>query len=112
VRRLLACWIGVPLLAALCTGCAITPGDGSYGYAGSVGFGLDYYEPWIEPGGAYYGGWGPGYSVAPYRGGERRIDRGPGPAGRRDYRPAPGSRPMPSIPSRHRGGAPGKPRGH
>ena len=108
----MARWIAAGLLVTVWTGCAIAPGDGSFGYAGSVGFGLDYYEPWNEPLGPYYGGWGPGYPVAPYRGGERRIERGHGPGAPRAYRPAPGSRPMPSIPSRPRGSGPGKTREH
>ena len=73
-----------------------------YGYGGvGVGVGIDYYEPY----GSFYGGWGPSYRVGPYRGGERRFDRGPGVA--HHYRSAPPSRPMPSLPSRgHSRGGP------
>jgi hypothetical protein len=68
----------IGLLAILASGCVV--GEGGYGYVGDVGYGLDYYEPY----GVRYGGWGPGYRVAPYRGGEHRS--------------------VPSIPSGSRGG--------
>ena len=51
------------------------------------------------PSGYEYGGWGPGYHVAPPRGGER----GPGRTTPPYYRPEPRSRPVPSIPARPRG---------
>jgi hypothetical protein len=48
-----------------------------------------------------YGDWAPGYRVGPYRdGGHGRGDGGSRP---HSYRPAPASRPMPSIPGRSRG---------
>jgi hypothetical protein len=68
------------------------------GYVGGV-----YVEPGYE-----YGGWGPRYYVAPPRGGEhrsesrgdeRRVEK----SSPRAYRPAPPSRPAPSIPTRPRG---------
>jgi hypothetical protein len=84
---------GTVLVAA--AGCAVT--EGGYGYDGSVGVGVDYYEPF----GFDYGGWGPGYGgVAPYRGGGPRGGSPPG----RSYRPAPSGRAMPSIPSGSRSG--------
>ena len=93
---------------ALLSGCAAPEGDygSGYGYDSGVGvgvgFGVDYYEPY----GAFYGGWGPGYHVAPYyRGGyeERRDFSHPV---QHSYRAAPASRPMPSIPSHARSSAP------
>jgi hypothetical protein len=66
------------------------------GVDGEVGVGYDagYYQPY----GYDYGGWGGGYHVGPGRGGDRRGGQ-PSHA----YRPAPASRPTPSIPSRSRG---------
>lgn len=87
----------IGLFTALLPGCVVT-GDG-YGYAGNVGIGVDYYEPF----GAVYGGWEPGYRVGPARAGGYRPDRG-GNASSHAYRAAPASRPMPSIPSRSRSG--------
>ncbi|HME38755.1 MAG TPA: hypothetical protein VKG63_07315 [Steroidobacteraceae bacterium] len=74
--------------------------DGSVG----VGYAAGYYEPY----GYEYGGWGPGYRVGPGRGGDHRDDRGGGrrpdvPRQSHTYRPAPASRPTPSIPNRSRG---------
>jgi hypothetical protein len=59
-----------------------------------VGYVGGYYEPY----GYEYGGWGGGYRVGPGRGGDRRGDH---PS--HSYRPAPTSRPTPSIPGRPRG---------
>jgi hypothetical protein len=89
----------IGLFTVLLFGC-VAPG----GYGGGVAVGADYYEPF----GVDYGGWGPGYQVAPFRGGYRRPGFvGGGRAPQHTYRPAPASRPMPSIPSRARpsGGA-------
>jgi hypothetical protein len=84
------------LVLALLHACAVE----GVGVDGSVGVGYDagYYEPW----GYDYGGWGGGYRVGPGRGGE---PRGGGPRGGapHGYRPAPSSRPSPSIPARQRG---------
>jgi hypothetical protein len=80
------------LVASLTSGCLV--GGGGYGYDGP-----DYYE---ASGGAY-GGWGPGYYVGPVRGGYGGGGRGERPP-THGYRPAPSSRPMPSIPSQPRGG--------
>jgi hypothetical protein len=91
------CGIGLTVVA----GCAVT----GVGVEGDVGVGYDagYYEPY----GYDYGGWGGAYRVGPGRGGDRRGD-GPHPGGARpSYRPAPASRPTPSIP---RGGGGGGPR--
>jgi hypothetical protein len=60
-----------------------------------VGYVGGYYEPY----GYDYGGWGHGYRVGPGRSGYPRSDR---PS--HSYRPAPASRPTPSIPNRARGG--------
>ena len=89
---------GLALLALLLGSCAVT----GVGVEGSAGYGYDagYYEPW----GYDYGGWGHGYRVGPGRGGDRRGggDRG-GEHQSRPYRPAPESRPTPSIPHGSRG---------
>jgi hypothetical protein len=74
---------------ALVAGCAVS--DGGYGY-GSV----DYYEPY----GFGYGGWGPGYGVAPFRGDHRFV----GFHGAHAFRGAPAGRPMPSLPAGRGGG--------
>lgn len=77
------------LALTIVSSCAVT------GVGATVGVGYDagYYEPW----GYDYGGWGNGYRVGP---GRRGDPRGGHP---RSYRPAPSSRPMPSIPNRPRG---------
>jgi hypothetical protein len=109
--------IGLIGLFAVLTGCA-----SSGGYEGEVGvYGVDYYEPY----GYSYGHWHPRYHVAPPRGGQERRDR---PASAQTapaqtapaqtapvqtapvqsrpstpaYRPAPPSRPAPSIPTKPR----------
>jgi len=81
----------------LLSGC-ILPGGG-YEYGGGD-IGAAYYEPY----GLDYGGWGPGYHVAPYRGGYHRPTSGGGHASARAYRPAPASHSVPSIPSQSRSG--------
>jgi hypothetical protein len=83
LRRRIVSGFGFLLLATLCA--CLVP---DVGYVGGV----------YEPSGSDYGGWGPGYHVAPPRHGERR----PEPPQPRVYRPAPRSRPAPSIPSRPR----------
>lgn len=91
------------LVTILPSGCVV-PGEGygyGYGYDVNVGIGLGYYEPF----GVYYGGWGPGYRVAPYRDGRYRSERGGSPPPHA-YRPAPASRSLPSIPSRSRRSSP------
>ncbi len=77
--------LGFLLLTALYA--CLVPGEG---YVGGV-----YVEPGYE-----YGGWGPGHNVGPPRRGERRVER---PSPPRAYRPAPRSRPAPSIPTRPHG---------
>ena len=49
-----------------------------------------------------HGGWGGGYRVGPGRGGDRRGGDRRGNEPPRSYRPAPASRPTPSIPSHPR----------
>jgi hypothetical protein len=96
-RRLAAAFSGIGLL--ILGACAVT----GVGVDGSVGVGYDagYYEPY----GYDYGGWGGAYRVGPGRGGDRRGG-GPRPGGAgHGYRPAPSSRPTPSIPSGSRGGS-------
>jgi hypothetical protein len=98
VKARLVRWSGLVLLAglsaALLSACAVT--EGGYAYTPEVRIGLDYYEPW--PGD--YGAWGPGYRVGPPRHPMPRPDVDRGRAPPRDYRPPPGSHPLPSIPSR------------
>ena len=97
-------WLALAFV--LCTlkfllyGC-IFPGGG-YGYDGynDGGIGAAYYEPF----GFDYGGWGPGYQVAPYRGGDHRPVSVGTHASARAYRSAPASHSMPSIPSHSRSG--------
>jgi hypothetical protein len=86
--------VGVGALAlTLLYACEVT-GVGVGGSVGVVGYDAGYYEPY----GYEYGGWGGGYRVGPGRGGDRRGEH---PS--HSYRPAPASRPTPSIPSRSRG---------
>ncbi len=94
----------IGLFTVFLPGCVVS-GDG-YGYDGGVGIGVDYYEPY----GDAYGGWGPGYRVGPYRGGEQRLDRGGGHQLQHAYHSAPVSHSMPSIPSHSRSG--GRSRSH
>lgn len=98
-------WPVAVLLIAISGGCAVS--DGGYGYDGgygsNVGIGVGYYEPF----GGDYGGWGPGYNVAPFRGGDHRdggFDRRGGQSPQHAFRSAPASHSMPSIPSRGGGG--------
>jgi len=97
LRRLSIAGIAAGMLTVL-TGCVAT----GPGYGGDVGVAYvgDYYEPEGE-----YGHWRPGYHVAPpRRGSEAHAPRPPaqGRASTPAYRPAPSSRPAPSIPSRSR----------
>jgi hypothetical protein len=90
--------LGLGALAlVLLHACAV----GGVGVDGSVGVGYvgGYYEPY----GYDYGGWGGGYRVGPGWGGDRRGGHSPG-----SYRPAPASRPTPSIPRGSRGGSHGR----
>ena len=92
----------------LSAGCIMPAGEYGYDDGGPVGVG--YYESY----GVDYGGWGPGYHVAPYRGGHRdggehRPGGGGGrPGGGHSFRAAPASRAMPSLPH----GSPGGGRSH
>lgn len=100
MKILLARWSAtafvIGLFTVMSSGCVV-PGDG-YGYDTRVSIGVDYYEPY----GAFYGGWGPGYNVGPYRDGNYRSGRGGGRPTPHAYRPAPESQSMPSLPSRPR----------
>jgi hypothetical protein len=108
----LICWSALSLvvgsLSLLAAGCVVSDGGYGYGYDGSVGIGASYYEPYDD-----YGGWGPGYRVAPFRGGEGRHHEdfrgGHHEEGGRShaFRSAPASRSMPSIPSHSGGGSRG-----
>ncbi len=94
------------LVTVLLCGCVATVGG--YGYGEGAAIVPDYYEPY----GAVYGGWAPEYYVAPFRGGDRRFERGEErragrnerPSPTRAYRGAPASRAIPSIPSAPRSG--------
>jgi hypothetical protein len=109
VRHRFSCRIAVAsaagVFAVLASSCAVTDGGYGYGYDGGVSIGVDYNEPF----GVDYGGWGPGYQVAPFRGGDRGGGRGRG--GDRPsphaFRSAPAGHAMPSIPSRPRGNSGG-----
>jgi hypothetical protein len=95
--RCLVLAFGIATLMVLLAGC-ILPGGG-VGYDDGGGIGAAYYEPF----GVEYGGWGPGYQVAPFRGGGHRPTGGGGHSSAHAYRSAPASRSMPSLPS-HGGG--------
>lgn len=101
VKRCSTAAVVAGLFLLLASGCAVT-GEGGYGYNGgvSVGVGLDYYDPF----GFDYGPWGPDYQVGPYRGGAQHRQRGDGKAPGHNYRPAPRSHSVPSIPSKPRSG--------
>jgi hypothetical protein len=88
-------------LFAVLSGCIATVGD--YDRRGEGGYGVGYYEPY----GDVYGGWPSGYHVGPPRGDRaretqsrpaRESSRSSKPA----YRPAPESRPLPTLPSKRR----------
>ena len=99
--RCLVLAFGVGALMVLIA-CCILP-DGGIGCDDSACIGAVYYEP----SGGYYGGWGPGYQVAPFRGGGHRQTGGGGRASAPAYISAPASRSMPSLPSRGGGGGGG-----
>ena len=106
LRRLAMLAFVVCTLTVLLSGCIV--GGGYYdstggGYYDGEGIGATYYEPSVVE----YGGWGPGYQVAPFRDGEHRLSGGDhrptsggGQAPARAFKSAPASRPMPSIPSK------------
>ena len=94
--RRLARDIVVWTLTVLLYGCFVTGG----GYYDGGEIGVDYYEPPV----VIYGGWGPSYHVAPYRGGDHRPTYGGDHAPAHAYRPAPVSHSIPSIPSKSRSG--------
>jgi len=94
-QRWIRCVGGILLLTLLCGACVV-PGDRYV--SGSVSYGVDFYEPY----GRDYGGWGPGYLVGPPRTGDRHFDARHESPTRHSYRPAPRTRPMPSIPTRPR----------
>jgi len=93
--RLLTLAFVVGTLTFLLSGCIATGG-----YYDDGGIGAVYYEP---PD-VVYGGWGPGYHVAPYRGDHHRSPSEGGHAAERAYRSAPPSHSVPSIPSKPRPG--------
>ena len=96
-------WLVVAFIVGTLTvlsGCLLP--NGGYDYGGGIG--AAYYEPY----GADYGGWGPGYHVAPFRGEGRRSYGGGGHASAPSYRSAPASRSMPSLPSHGGGGGGGR----
>lgn len=93
---------GMLLLALLCNGCVV-PGD-RYN-SGRISYGVDFYEPY----GQDYGGWGPGYMVGPPRNGDRHFTTRHFSPSPHAYRPAPLSRPLPSLPTHSR---PGRSRRH
>ena len=98
LRRRLVFTFVLLTLTVLLSGCVI--GGGGYGYDGDASYGATYYEP----SGAYYGGWGHDYQVAPFRGGEHRPTAGGGHTAVRAFKPAAASHSAPSIPSRSSSG--------
>jgi hypothetical protein len=92
IRNRLASVGATALLIALCSSCVV-PGDGQPSVG--ISYSADFYEPF----GYEYGGWGPGYHVGPPRGGDHRPSYRGG-STPHNYRPAPPSRPVPSIPRR------------
>jgi hypothetical protein len=103
----LAVFLALGMLAALASGCIV---GGGYGYYddGYAPYG-DYYGGDLFVGGVEhhrehdYRGWGPGYHVAPYRHGAEHGGFGHGGA-MHNFRSAPASHSMPSLPSRSFGG--------
>ena len=97
LRRWLTAGIAAGLFTVV-TGCVSTEGEVG------VSYGADYYDTY----GYDYGYWRPGYYVAPPRGERReresreRATRSETAPSRPTYRPAPPSRPAPSIPLRPR----------
>lgn len=89
----------VGTLTVFSAGCVVS---GGYGYDYGGGYGVPYYEPY----GVYYGGWGPAYQVAPFRGVDHRLGDRRGRESAHAYRSAPASRAMPSLPSRSDSGGP------
>ncbi len=90
----------IGLFAILASGCVVQ--GGGYGGGGYGGGGAAYGVGYYQPSGVVYGGWGSGYEVAPFRGGDHRPVAGGGGARSHAYRSAPASRSIPSIPSRSR----------
>jgi hypothetical protein len=99
MKNVLLRWLvlafGVGALTVLLASCILPGGPG---YDDGGGYGAAYYEPY----GVDYGGWGPGYNVAPFRGGGHRPTGGGGHASHA-FRSAPASRSVPSLPA-HSGG--------
>jgi hypothetical protein len=102
ISRRTAAAVAMVLLAIGAAGCVAAGG----GY--DTGVGLDYYEP----SGGYYGGWGPGYHVGPFRDGRHFDHRVGGRPVAHAFHAAPASHSMPSIPSHARGGGRGGGGGH
>jgi hypothetical protein len=111
MNRLLSRWSA----NALVIGLFLVPSFGCVMYGdeyGGLPYGVDYYQPYYgtyaQPYyGTYagnYGGWGPGYGVAPYRGGVYHSVVSTGRPSPPAYRPAAATHPVPSIPSRSRSG--------
>jgi hypothetical protein len=87
--------VGVVLLTFVSA--CVVPGEG-YERSSGVAYGVNYYEP----SGHAYGGWPPGYKVAPPRGGDPHAEHARYEPPPQAYRPAPSSRQLPSIPTRSR----------
>ena len=96
LRRLVLAFVVWTLTTVMLPGCLFPGGGGGYGYDDGGG----YYEPY----GGDYGGWGSGYNVAPFRGGDHRPPDGGSHTSTRAYRSAPASRSIPSLPSHSRSG--------
>ena len=95
LRLCAASALGIVLLTFLFA--CVVPG-GEYERSAGVAYGVNYYEP----SGHTYGGWPPGYKVAPPRGGDPHAEHARYEAPPHAYRPTPPSRPIPSIPTHSR----------
>ncbi len=89
MKALFLWWLtALSLALMLLSGCVVRGGYEDYGAA--------YYEPPVE----YYGYWGPGYYVAPYRDRDHfEREHHEREHSERTFRPAPATRPIPTIPS-------------
>lgn len=87
MKRALLAAIIVGALPLITSGCVVP--EGPYGYHGSPGYDLGYYQS----SGVHYGGWGAGYDVGPVHGGNNYHAP---PPPRHSWRPPPAHTPVPS----------------
>ena len=96
--RLPAIIVASGLVSVLLSGCAITGADVA-SFANGMAMGLDYYEPY-QPDVAVYGGWAPGYHVAPTPVYRPRPDHNSGHDTAHPAKAPPPSHTLPSLPTR------------